>query len=89
MPHPWLPNPEYTSAPFTYDFEDVAITPASLTVGNAYEVGIIMQRYFSWLPGWGSGTIFRTTTVVTAVPEPSTALLLGLGLVALGVRRQV
>ena len=71
--------------------EDVAITitPAGLTVGNGYQVGIMMHRHLSWMSGWDSGTIFRTTTVVTAVPEPSTALLLGLGLVALGVRRQV
>ncbi|MFP8873740.1 MAG: PEP-CTERM sorting domain-containing protein [Myxococcota bacterium] len=82
------PYPTYSSAPFTYDFEDVEISPAPLTVGNSYNVGIKMQRYFSWLPGWDSGTIFRQMTVVTAVPEPGTALLLAMGLLGLGIKRQ-
>lgn len=84
------PYTEYTSAPFTYDFEDVEITPAvSLTVGNSYNVGIKMQRYFSWMPGgWGGGTIFRQMTVVTAVPEPGTALLVAIGLLGLGISRR-
>ena len=81
------PYPEFASVPFAYSFDDVAITPAALTVGNAYQVGIRMQRYFSWMPGWDSGTVFRSSTVVTAIPEPTTALLVGFGLAALAMRR--
>lgn len=81
------PYPEFTSVPFSYSFDDVAITPAALTVGNAYQVGIRMQRYFNFMSGWDSGTVFRSSTVVTAVPEPTTALLVGFGLAALALRR--
>ncbi|MDG2051453.1 MAG: PEP-CTERM sorting domain-containing protein [Myxococcota bacterium] len=81
------PYPEFTSTPFAYAFDDVAITPAALTVGNAYQVGITMQRYFDFMSGWDSGTTFRNSTVVTAVPEPNTALLVGFGLAALALRR--
>ncbi len=81
------PYTEYTSVPFSYSFEDIAITPAALTVGNAYHVGIKMQRYFTFMSGWDSGTVFRSSTVVTAVPEPTTALLVGFGLAALAMRR--
>ena len=28
------PYPEYTSLPFSYSFEDIAITPAALTIGT-------------------------------------------------------
>lgn len=81
------PYTEYTSVPFSYSFEDIAITPAALTIGNAYEVGIKMQRYFTFMSGWDSGTVFRSSTVVTAVPEPTTALLVGFGLAGLAMRR--
>ena len=81
------PYTEYTSVPFSYSFDDIAITTAALTIGNAYEVGIKMQRYFTFMSGWDAGTVFRSNTVVTAVPEPTTALLVGLGLAALAIRR--
>ena len=81
------PYPQFATVPFSYSFDNVAITPAALTVGNAYQVGIKMQRYFTFMSGWDSGTVFRSNTVVTAVPEPTTALLLGFGLAALALRR--
>ena len=80
------PYPQFAAVPFSYSFDNVAITPAALTVGNAYQVGIKMQRYFTFIPGWDSGSVFRSSTVVTAVPEPTTALLLGFGLAALALR---
>ncbi len=39
-------------------------------------------------PGSGSTVVRGTITEVFVIPEPSTALLVGLGLVALGARRQ-
>ena len=83
------PYTVYNSLPLTHSFEDVSIAPVPLTVGSSYQVGIRMQRYFSWMSGgWESaGTIFNSTAVVTAVPEPTTAVLMGLGLAALAARR--
>ena len=85
---PLSPLPEYTAVPFSYSFTDVNISSAALTIGSSYEVGIKMQRYFNFMSGWDGGTIFRTNTVVTAVPEPTTALLVGFGLAALAMRRR-
>jgi hypothetical protein len=35
----------------------------------------------------GAGNLTYTITSITAVPEPTTAALLGLGLIAMGIRR--
>lgn len=48
-------------------------SPANLTEGNAYDMGVSKQAYFS------TGSL-----VVNVVPEPSTYALLGLAAVALG-----
>ena len=87
-----LPYPEFLSLPFTHEFEGVEISPSiPLVAGADYLVGIKKQRYFSWMPGngWGAGTVFRQSATVEAIPEPSTAFLLGCGLIGLVAHRRL
>ena len=84
------PYPTYSAYPFTYEFEDVVLYPSSpLSIGSTQEVGIKMQRYFDFLGGFETGgSIFRGSSTVEAVPEPTTVLMLSLGLICLGLRRR-
>ena len=87
-----FPYPEFLSLPFTHEFEGVEISPSiPLVPGADYLVGIKKQRYFSWMPGngWGAGTVFRQSATVEAIPEPSTAFLLGCGLIGLVAHRRL
>ena len=87
---PLFPHPTYSAYPFTYEFEEVVLYPSSpLIIGSSQEVGIKMQRYFDFLGGFETGvSIFRGSGTVEAVPEPSTVLMLSLGLLCLGLRRR-
>ena len=49
---------------------------------------IIMTGIGRWGPGGGDAT-FDNLTISTPIPEPTTALLLTLGLAGLGMRRRV
>ena len=87
-----FPYPEFSSLPFTHAFDEVEISPSiPLVAGADYLVGIKKQRYFSWMPGngWDSGTVFRQSVTAEAVPEPSTAFLLGCGLIGLVAHRRL
>ncbi|MCH2185799.1 PEP-CTERM sorting domain-containing protein [Myxococcota bacterium] len=84
------PYPTYSSYPFTYEFEDIILYPSSpLVVGSSQGVGIRMQRYFDFLGAFETGhTVFRGAGIVEAIPEPSTALMLSLGLLCMAAVRR-